>query len=164
MGDQPPLAGRLLVWLDLRELATEHPLLFLEIVVFLEPRPEAGAGSEVASESQRGVSGNPSTTVANLGNAGLGNADVLGEPVARNLERLQKLLFEDLSRMDVWEFLLLGHGLSPFVVVDDFNVSRFPVFPLKTDAPLSVDANAVLPFPIAAKRLEVICGRNPKVV
>jgi hypothetical protein len=37
-------------------------------------------------------------------------------------------------------------------------------FPTETDAPLVVNANAVLPPTIALQRLQVIAGRNPQIV
>jgi hypothetical protein len=42
------------------------------------------------------------------------------------------------------------------VVVDDFRVERFAVLPHKTHAPLLIDADAVLAFGIALKRLKLI--------
>jgi trehalose-6-phosphatase len=45
------------------------------------------------------------------------------------------------------------------VVIDELDITRTVVGPDKTQSPLCVDANAVLPTPVAAKRFEPISGR-----
>jgi hypothetical protein len=49
------------------------------------------------------------------------------------------------------------------VIVNNFYVEGITVFPNKADAPLVVDANAVLPFSVALERLKAIAGRNLQV-
>ena len=49
------------------------------------------------------------------------------------------------------------------MVIDDFDVERVAVNPPKTDTPLIVDADAMLPFAIAFERLQSIARRDPKV-
>jgi hypothetical protein len=51
------------------------------------------------------------------------------------------------------------------MIIDDFDIERFLrlVRPLETDAPLTIDANAVLPFSITLNGLEVIAGRRSQV-
>ena len=50
------------------------------------------------------------------------------------------------------------------MVVDDFDLVRVSVFPDEADAPLVVDANAVLTFPFSAKRFEAISRRHSQVI
>jgi hypothetical protein len=50
------------------------------------------------------------------------------------------------------------------VIVDDFHVEAVPATPKKADAPLIVDADAVLSHPFAFQGLETVPGWNPKVM
>lgn len=49
------------------------------------------------------------------------------------------------------------------MVVDDFDVMRVSSGPAETDTPLFIDADAVLPPPIARQLLEAVRGRDPQV-
>jgi len=49
------------------------------------------------------------------------------------------------------------------VVLNDLNVERVSVLPLKTDTPLLVDPNAVLPFTVALESLQLIRWRNHEI-
>jgi hypothetical protein len=49
------------------------------------------------------------------------------------------------------------------VVVDDLDILSIPLSPPKTDPPLIVDADAVLPRTIARQLLQAIARRTPKV-
>jgi len=49
------------------------------------------------------------------------------------------------------------------VVIDNLHIVGIPVAPDKTDAPLIVDANTVLPFSVAFKRCQVISRGRDKV-
>lgn len=48
------------------------------------------------------------------------------------------------------------------MVVDDLHVMSVAVSPGEAEAPLGVDANAVLPSTVTAKRLQVISGWDPE--
>src|SRR5580698_3978561 len=50
------------------------------------------------------------------------------------------------------------------VVVDDLDVKRVAILEEKTHAPLVVDANAVLPLPVALERFEPVVRRDAQVV
>jgi hypothetical protein len=49
---------------------------------------------------------------------------------------------------------------SPSVIIDNLNLTCVAIFPDKTNAPLIVDANAVLPNPITPECFEPIVGRH----
>ena len=49
------------------------------------------------------------------------------------------------------------------MVIDDFDRVRMPVFPDKTDAPLVVDADAVLACPSALEGFETVAWRHAQV-
>jgi hypothetical protein len=50
------------------------------------------------------------------------------------------------------------------MIVHDLDVVRVGILPPKTDSPLIVDANAVLPGAIAFQLFQTIAGRAPQVV
>ena len=49
------------------------------------------------------------------------------------------------------------------MVIRDFHVVGVAVFPAETDAPLVVDADAVLAFPVAFERFEPVARRHAQV-
>ena len=50
------------------------------------------------------------------------------------------------------------------VIVDDLNLVSVTFGPNETEAPLVVDANAVLPLAIATKLLQMVARRHPQVM
>ena len=49
------------------------------------------------------------------------------------------------------------------MIVNNLHVVRLPVFPSEANAPLLVDADAVLAFTVPRQRFKAIGGGNPKV-
>jgi len=49
------------------------------------------------------------------------------------------------------------------VVIDNDDVKRIPILPAKADAPLIVDANAVLTGAVAFELLQTVAGRDAEV-
>ena len=49
------------------------------------------------------------------------------------------------------------------MVVGDLDVLRLFIFPVETDAPLVIDADAVLTLPISFQLLKLIAGRREQV-
>ncbi len=50
------------------------------------------------------------------------------------------------------------------MIIDNLYVGGVAFCPTKTDAPLVVDANAVLPLTITLQRLQAIAGRNSQII
>jgi hypothetical protein len=50
------------------------------------------------------------------------------------------------------------------MTIDNFDVMRVSSSPLKTDAPLTIDWDTVLSFPVAVQRFEPVAGRNQQVL
>jgi hypothetical protein len=50
------------------------------------------------------------------------------------------------------------------MIVHDFHVSRVAICPHKAEAILIVDPNAVLPFPVAFERFQVVAGQRGQVL
>lgn len=134
--------------------------LGLEFESNLEVEPEALGGAEVPREPKRGVSGDAALAEDDLVDTPGGNTNVLGQAVLAESVGLQELGQEDFARMDRCE---LCHGGHLRVVVDDLDVEGIGGAPDEADAPLIVDADAVLASTIALERLEPITGRNAQV-
>ena len=134
--------------------------LGLEFEPNLEVEPEALGGAEVPREPKSGVSGDAALAEDDLVDTPSGNTNVLGQAVLAETVRLEELGQEDFARMDGCE---LCHGGHLRVVVDDLDVEGIGGAPDEADAPLIVDADAVLASTIALERLEAISGRNAQV-
>jgi len=50
------------------------------------------------------------------------------------------------------------------MIIHDLYVVRIAIDPFKTNPPLVIDTDAVLPRPVAAKLLQPVGGRNAKIV
>lgn len=46
------------------------------------------------------------------------------------------------------------------MIIDDFNIKGIATFPCKTDSPLLIDTNAVLPAPVALQFLQKVGRRH----
>ena len=50
------------------------------------------------------------------------------------------------------------------MVVNNFDIVRIAATPLETNTPLAIDADAVLPLPIAFKRFQFVPGWNLQIL
>src|SRR5690606_15655064 len=69
----------------------------LEVVAHLEVQPELVARAEVSRQAESRIRGDRSRTVNDLVDPPSRDADLLRQPILRELERLEELLLEDLS-------------------------------------------------------------------
>ena len=131
--------------------------LGLEFEPNLEVEPEALGGAEVPREPKSCVSGDAALAEDDLVDTTGRNTNVLGQAVLAESVGLQELGQEDFARMDGCE---LCHGVHLRVVVDDLDVEGIGGAPDEADAPLIVDADRVLAFPISFQRVKAIARRN----
>ena len=80
--------------------------------------------------------------------------DIFCKPVLTDSQWLKKLRKENFTGMNGGEITLCHNDLS--MVVGDFDIVGITALPYETDSPLLVDAYAVLTFPVAAKRLQMV--------
>jgi hypothetical protein len=78
------------------------------------------------------------------------HADLLGEPVLRNLHGLEELFGQELARS---YGVMLAHRPFSSMVINDLDVFGTCCGPAEADTPLVVDPDAVLALPIATNRL-----------
>jgi hypothetical protein len=76
----------------------------------------------------------------------------------------QKLLEQDLTRMNRLMRAFHDQFLPLSVIVDDFDVSGPRSRPGKADSPLIIDSDAVLPHPFAPESLQSIPRGYPQIV
>ena len=60
--------------------------------------------------------------------------------------------------------MVFGPSISPLVVVDDVNICRDTVCPAKANAPLAIDADAVLTLSVSNKGLEHVSRRYAQII
>jgi hypothetical protein len=125
-----------------------------EIVPRLEIHPELGLHPQKAAQAQRCIRGNPPLPMDNLINATRRYPDRLRQMVLADLHRLQKILKQDLPRMDRRKVALCH--LLPSVIVNNFYIIGITVTPDKADAPLIVHPYAMLSLAIMGQRLKSI--------
>jgi hypothetical protein len=90
----------------------------------------------------------------NLVNTTRRHPDRLGQIVLAELHWLQKILKQNLPRMDRRK-VSLGHHFTS-VIVNDFYLIRVTVTPHKTHAPLIVHPNTMLSLAIMGQRFESV--------
>ncbi len=134
--------------------------LDLELEPNLKVQPEPLRRAEVPGETKSRVGRNAPLAENDLVDAPWRNANVLCEPVLTEAMGLEELGQEHFAGMDRGEFRHDGHLL---VVVDDLDVERVGGAPDEADAPLIVDADAVLTGAIGLECFEAVAWRNAKV-
>ncbi len=134
--------------------------LGLEFEPNLKVEPEAFGGAEVPREPKSRVSGDAALAEDDLVDTPSGDTNVFGQAVLAEPVGLEELGQEDFARMDGRELCHSGHLR---VVVDDLDVESIGRAPDEADAPLIVDADAVLACTVALERFEPIAGRNAQV-
>jgi len=135
-------------------------LLHLEVVSHLKIHPEVLRGPKIASQSQGRVRRNPTCSMDNLIDSTWWHTDVLRESVLSSPERLQKLLFENLPRVNRRMGMANHHSLLPSDSrKSPLRMRRLP----KADPPLVVHSDTVLARTICSEALEAVPWRNAEV-
>ena len=134
------------------------PLNNGDVIGRLKVEPELRACPEIAGQPGGGIRCDGPALMDNIGNAGGGDAEGKGEGMGRDAHRLQEFFQEDFPRMGA----NAHSGL--LVVIHDFDTVRRAVFPEKANAPLGIDADAVLPGPVALELFQPVGGRDAQIV
>ena len=142
---------------------------YVKVVTGLQIDPELWRCPEVACQSQRRIGGDGAASMHDLVQPRARYLDVPGKPIDAESHRFQELITQDCSgmhrmqpssRSDVREinpepvrfFSVNGHVRCGSR--SSSTISTSPASPSRqgeTDAPLRVDANAMLPKPVATK-------------
>src|SRR5579863_4938620 len=126
----------------------------------LQVQPGLRVPAEVACQAHRGVSRNPAAPPNDVVDAWRRHVECLCKCICRQARRAQEVLTQYLTRVNRAHSVLEAHTLSTAsVMVNDLDVLGSRRCPAKADAPLIVDANAVLALPVAFQCFKPIAGR-----
>jgi hypothetical protein len=89
------------------------------------------------------------------------NTDVLSQSIFAQAKWFKKFFFKHFARGDGGNGT---HNQIPSVIINNFDVFRTVGPPDKTDPPLIVNTDTVLPFPVILQCLQVIAGRYAKII
>jgi dihydrofolate reductase len=143
------------------QAVTQEVFLLLQIKSRLEVEPKALGSAKVARQTQGSVGCDSASPVDNLIDPSRGNTDVLGDSILRNPHWLEKVAKQNLARVNRRK---LSSGHKRFlVIVYDLNIMGVAVLPAEADAPLVIDANAVLAAPSALELLQPIGWRHSQI-
>src|SRR6266446_1848278 len=134
-----------------------------QIKEILEVQPELGVRVEVSCQAQRSLRRDSAPLVYYFADTSSGHVQFERKLVDCQAEWLHKVLTEDFTRMHRRHSLFrLAHIYLFFslVIVDDFHIVAMALTPDKTDSPLIIDPNRVLPFPIASQCFQLISRRR----
>lgn len=143
---------------DVREVG---PLVALDdgkVIGRLKVHPECRTGAEEAREAGCRIRRDAAPLVHDVCDAGGRYAKGHCQSMGGDAKRLEELFVQDFARVGA-----NAHG-GLLVVVDDFHVMRCAIAPDKAHTPLVVDADAVLPLPVALEGFEPVRGGNAQVV
>ena len=133
----------------------------VKLIGDLAVEPEFRAVAEIGGKTHRRISGNAALSGNDALNPTLGHAGAQRQARLAQAHGLQKFLIQDFARMN-GRHAVMHHGL--LMVVNDFNTVGVALTPGKADAPLAVDADAVLTGPVAFQGLQAISRRNAQVI
>jgi hypothetical protein len=131
----------------------------LQVVTVLQIQPELRRSVEVTSQSEGGIDSNSTFLSDNVIDSRGGNTQSNRQSVCAHIQRNEKFLSKDLSRVNGPHFI---HRLYLLVVIGYLYITR-AIRPTKADAPLLIDSDAVLTKAIPSQSLKVITWRRAKV-
>src|SRR5437899_2348957 len=134
---------------------------YFQFVIGLQIEPDLRRDAEILAEAQRGVGSDGALAVYDLADTVRWHIEIPCQRIDADTERLHELLAENLSGGNrVQTFRRHTHSS---VIVDNLDLLRVAVLPPKADAPLVVDANAVLTLSVTAQCFEPIARRDAQV-
>src|SRR6185369_12584034 len=125
----------------------------------LKVKPELCLHVEKAPEPEGSISGYGPPAVYYFIYSPWGYSDIFSKPILADSHRFQKFRQKDFAGMD-WGKVAFCHIVTSLVVINDLDVTGIIALPYKTNAPLLVDPDTMLPLPVAAQRLQIIRRRN----
>lgn len=145
------------------DLCADYTLGDSEIEIGLESEPKLGRNTEVFAQSQRGVGSDSAFPVHNSADAAGWNGDFPRESIDTDVHWLHELLEKNLSGMDRGKQFLVRHKAS-LMIVDDLDVVSVAIFPNEANAPLIINANAMLTLAVASQRFQAVARGSQQVL
>src|SRR3989338_763977 len=131
-------------------------------VLALQVHPEQWGRIEVTPQADGHIGRHATALTHDIVNRRRGHMQGTRQRGRGNAQWLQELFAKYFARMN-GAHSVDDHGASSLVIIDDFNVDLPCICPLKTDAELIVNPDAVLPSPIPMQRLKPVTRRRPHV-
>lgn len=131
---------------DFHQCGTDCALGDLRVIGGLRTQPIAVGQAEETAKPQISISSDPSLPRHNVANTLGWNANFFRQAILANAHGLKELLQEEFARGDGLEF---SHMDLSSVIIHYLYVFSVCFRPAKADAPLIIDANAVLPEAVA---------------
>ena len=124
------------------------PLGKAKIIVGLKVKPSLRRNAKIFSEPQSRISRNRTAAVHDTADPVGRNDDVPCKLIDADAHGFHEFLQKNFSWMD-W-VQLFDFCIHPFtsMIVNYFNLERFPIMPTKTNPPLVIDADAMLTLSI----------------
>jgi hypothetical protein len=144
------------------DLRADYAFSDSEIEIGLQSEPELGRNAEVFAQSQGGVRSDSAFPVHNSADAARWNSDFPSESIDADVHWLHELLEKNLSGMDRVKQFFVRHKLS-LMIVGDLDVVSVGIFPNEANAPLIVNANAMLTLAVASQRLQAVARGSQQV-
>jgi hypothetical protein len=123
----------------------------------LEIHPKLGRHPKITSKPEGRFGADATLLVNDLAYAAYWNVQLSSQSIDTDSQRFQELFSQHCSWMNWWPFLVHRHAPSS-VILDDFDIPSVPslVLPDETDAPLLVNADAMLAGPITLQGFQAI--------
>ena len=146
---------------DFYQLGPYCTLSDLSVISSLRTKPITVGQTEEAAKPQISISSDAALSRDDISNTLGRNIDFLCQSILAYTHGFKKLLQEEFTGSDRFEF---SHMDLSSVVIHYFYVFNACIGPAETDTPLIIDTNAVLPFSFAHERFKAIARGYPQVV
>lgn len=127
----------------------------------LAVEPEFRAVAKVGSKAHRRISGDTTLASNNALNTALRHSSVQPKASLAYSHGLQEVLIQNFTWMHGQH--AVTHGVL-LMIINNFNKMSIPILPNKTNSPLAVDADAMLPASISLESFQPIPKGNAQVI
>ena len=141
---------------DFYQLWTDRKFSDFSVISRLSSKPISVGQPEKAAEPQIRISSDAALSRDNISHTLGGNIDFLCQAILANTHGFEKLLQKEFTGGNRFKFT---HMSLLSVVVHYFYIFSTRVGPAKTDAPLIIDTNAVLPLSVANQGFKAVARR-----
>jgi hypothetical protein len=125
----------------------------------LQVKPELGLHAKEAAKAERRVGGYGAPAMHNLIDPAGGYANILGQAILGDTHRFQELGYQYLAGVDGRK-VSFGHVVTSLMIINDFNIKGVIALPNEAEAPLFVDSDTVLAFPVMMQNFQMVGGRD----
>lgn len=133
----------------------------VKFIADLTVEPELRAVAEIGGKTHRRIDGDAALAGNDALNPAWGHTRIQRQTCLAQAHRLQKFLIQNFARMNGRHAVM--HDLL-LMVINNFNTMRASISPGKADAPLAVDADAVLPGSVAFEGFQPVPWGNAQVI